>query len=230
MFISKINAKILSDYTNANSLGSKFRSNRIKPLLKMIEDVYKKKGKVAIADVGGTEEYWNIIPNHFLHYHAVKITIINLPDFLPENDHGIFTFVGADACDLSCFENNFFDIAHSNSVIEHVGDWNKKVMFANEIKRIASKYFIQTPNYWFPIEPHCMTPFFHWLPRPFRVFLVMHFQLGHWTKSKSIGQAVRVIENVQLLNNKMMKELFDDGEIKIERFFLLPKSMILIKE
>lgn len=145
----------------------------------MMQDVYKEKGRVFIADMGGAKDYWNIVPAQIFHEYNVKITIINLPRFSCENDDDVFRFVGADACDLSCFGYNSFDTARSNSVIEHVGDWNRMVKFADELKRVAPKYFVQTPNYWFPIEPHSMTPFFHWLLRPFRVWLVMNFQLCH---------------------------------------------------
>lgn len=230
MFLSKKSAKSVADYSNVNSLGSKFRARRVAPLVKMIEKVHEKKGLVSIADVGGTEKYWNIIPSHILYDNHVSITIINLPACLPEKNYDIFTFISADACNLSCFENNVFDIAHSNSVVEHVGDWDRMVSFASELKRIAPKYFIQTPNYWFPVEPHCMTLFFHWLPRPLRIWLIMNFQLGHWRQSKSIGEAVRLTESARLLNKKMMLELFNDGELIIERFLYLPKSFISIRK
>nr|WP_319491758.1 methyltransferase domain-containing protein [uncultured Desulfobacter sp.] len=134
------------------------------PLLKIIESVSNRNGHVNIIDIGGTEKYWNIVPRRFLDQFGVKITIVNLPgSSLPDN-HGPFTFVHGDGRDLSMFDTNSFDVAHSNSVVEHVGDWNKMIAFSNELRRVAKKYFIQTPNYWFPIEPHCMTPFFHWYP------------------------------------------------------------------
>jgi hypothetical protein len=230
MFLSNFLTKKIANYKDANSIGAKLRTRRIKPLLHMIEDVYKKKGRVFIADIGGTEEYWNIVPASFLQKNGVEITIINLPDFAAVKDHGLFKFISADACDLSCFDDNFFDIAHSNSVVEHVGDWIRMVKFADATKRIAQKYFVQTPNYWFPIEPHCMTLFFHWLPRPLRIWLVMNFRLGHWSKAGSVDQAVRLTESARLLNKKMLQELFKDGKISTERFLVFPKSFVITNE
>jgi hypothetical protein len=32
------------------------------------------------------------------------------------------------------------------------------VAFAEEIKRVGRRYFVQTPNKAFPLEPHVMTP------------------------------------------------------------------------
>lgn len=171
MSFSKKMALKLTNYKDGKSFGAKLRVKRIAPLLVLIKSVYEKKGRVLVADIGGTEEYWNIIPADFLENHSVEITIINLPDIQTKNAHGVFKFVAADACNLSIFKDQYFDIAHSNSVIEHVGDWSQMIKFSREIKRIAQNYFIQTPNYWFPIEPHYMTPFFHWLPKPIKIWL-----------------------------------------------------------
>ena len=104
------------------------------------------------------------------------------------------------------------------------------LQFANEISRIAEFYFVQTPNFWFPLEPHCMTPFFHWLPKPIRVWMVLHFQLGHWEKANSISEAVRSVEGARLVDKNMFQELFNDGSVLTERLFLLPKSFIAIRK
>ncbi|MFC1701446.1 class I SAM-dependent methyltransferase, partial [Pseudomonadota bacterium] len=190
MSITKLLAKTITNYTNQESLGSKSRANRIAPLLLIIEELSQKQDSVNIIDIGGTEEYWGIVPKDYLNNQKVRITIVNLPgNPLPEN-HDSFTFVHSDGCNLVEFENNSFHIAHSNSVIEHVGDWNRMIQFSNELKRVAQQYFVQTPNFWFPIEPHCMTPFFHWLPKPLRVWLVMKFSLGHWKKASTTDEAV----------------------------------------
>jgi len=227
MSITRRLAGYLSDYGNRNSLGSRLRARRIAPLLYMIDQTFERHGFVKIVDVGGTETYWNIVPREYLAERRVEIVIVNLG--APPEDGAPFRFVAADGCDLSCFEDNSFHIAHSNSVIEHVGDWSRMVRFASELSRVAEKYFVQTPNYWFPIEPHCMTPFFHWLPRPFRVWLVSRFQLGHWEKAASVDQAVRTVESARLLNRGMFRELFGGARIITERFFFLPKSLIAVR-
>lgn len=229
MSITRTLAKALSNYDSRESLGSKLRAKRIAPLLEMIEDVCKEHGLVNIIDIGGTESYWSIVPRQYIDEHNVRITIVNLPTRVMPKDHGPFTFVGADGCDLAGFGDRSFHIGHANSVVEHVGDWERMVQFAKELSRISSKYFVQTPNYWFPIEPHCMTPFFHWLPRPIRIWLVLRFQLGNWRRAATVDEAVRTVESARLLNRKMFQELFKDAQILTERFFWLPKSFVAVK-
>jgi hypothetical protein len=230
MSLSSELAKKFSNYGSQQSVGSKLRAKRIGPLLKMIEAAFNEKRSVSIIDVGGTEEYWGIISRQYLIDRDVNITIVNLPGTTISEDHGPFKFVEGDACNLVEFDDMSFDIAHSNSVVEHVGDWARMVRFAEEISRVSRNYFVQTPNYWFPIEPHCMTPFFHWLPEPIRVWLVLRFQLGHWNRAGSTTEAVTTVQSARLMNKSMFQALFKDAVVSTERFLLLSKSLIAIRD
>lgn len=220
---------IITNYQNPHSIGSKLRAKRIKPLLTMIEDTHKRKGGVNILDVGGTKEYWGILDQDLLEEKNVSITLLNLPSQNKPQDEKRYLYQEGDACNLSNFSDYSFDIVHSNSVVEHVGDWGKMLQFSKEIKRLAKNYYVQTPNFWFPIEPHCMTPIFHWLPKPIRVSLVMKFTLGHWPRQSTVSDAVHTVESARLLNYKMFKELFSEADISIEKLFFIPKSLIAIK-
>lgn len=229
MSITRKLAKWISNYDSQESAGSRFRAKRIVPLIGMIEAAFNEHGPVSIIDIGGTEQYWGIVPQGFLTEYEVTITIVNLPGAVLPDDHGPFRFVEADACDLGDFEDQSFHIAHSNSVVEHVGDWERMYQFATELSRVAQVYFVQTPNYWFPIEPHCMMPFFHWLPTPIRIWLVSRFELGHWKKADSVDEAMRIVESVRLLDRRMFQELFRDAHIRTERVLGLPKSLIALR-
>lgn len=230
MNITQLFAKHLSNYDNQNSLGSKFRLKRIAPLLEIIESVYQQHGAVNMIDVGGTRQYWHILqPEYFEHYN-ITVTLVNFPGTVTLKDESRFVFVETDGCDLGHFADNAFHIGHSNSVVEHVGDWERMIKFANEISRVSQRFFVQTPSYWFPIEPHCMTPFFHWLPKPIRVGLVLHFQLGHFQKASTVSEAVSTVESARLLDKKMFQALFQQADILTERFFFWPKSFVAIKK
>lgn len=230
MSITRTFAKWFSDYDSRKSGGSRLRARRIVPLLEMMEAVFNENGSVSIIDIGGTEQYWGIVPRQYIDEYKVSITIVNIPGTAMPADHGPFKFIEADGCDLSGFHDDSFHIAHSNSVVEHVGDWGRMVQFAGEVSRVSRKYFVQTPNYWFPVEPHCMTPFFHWFPKPTRLWLVSHFQLGHWGKATSIDEAVRTVESARLLNKKMVQGLFLDANVLTEKLFFMPKSFIAIRK
>lgn len=229
MNVSKKLANQISNYDNPNSIGSKLRSKRLLTLISMIHKIHEKYKEVNILDIGGRKNYWSILPKELLKEYKIHITIVNFTEeILPETeDH--YKFIHGDGCNLHFFENNSFHIVHSNSVIEHVGDWEHMVSFAKEAMRLAPNIFIQTPYFWFPIEPHFMCPFFHWLPRPVKISLVMHFALGNHQRYKSIGEAASTLEHYRLLDKKMLQYLFPDSLIKHERIIGITKSLTAVR-
>lgn len=88
---------------------------------------------------------------------------------------------------------------------------------------------MQTPNYWFPVEPHSVTPGFQFLPFPARLSLVRRFALGDWPRAENVDEAVRIVQSARLLNRAMMGSLFPDARLATERFLGLPKSIIAIR-
>jgi SAM-dependent methyltransferase len=64
------------------------------------------------------------------------------------------------------FADGEFDLGFSNAVVEHVegGDAGRR-RFVAELCRVAGRVFVTTPNRWFPLDPHTLLPFVHWLPR-----------------------------------------------------------------
>lgn len=219
----------ITDYHSTASIGSYFRQRRAKHIVNLIEQCFEVYHKVDIVDIGGRPSYWNIIPEAILEKNRVHITLINYSDELGEVNHPRFKSVIADGCDLHQYESQSFQLAHSNSVVEHVGNWDKVSALASEIKRLAPAYYVQTPNFWFPLEPHFMTPIFHWLPKPVQVQMISRWTLGHMNKQTSTYDAVQLIESVRLLDSTMFFSLFDDAERHKERILGLPKSLIALK-
>jgi Methyltransferase domain len=125
----------------------------------------------------------------------------------------------ADGTDLP-FGDGEFDVAFSNSVIEHVPP-ERQTRFASEVSRVADRYFVQTPNRYFPIEPHYQFPFFQFLPRRARQALNRRFTLGWQPKGEW--------EEITLLTAGDMQRLFPDAEIRRERVVGLTKSLIAVR-
>lgn len=217
----------LTDYNDPNSFGSRMRARRTGPLLALIKKVYLNKGEVRILDVGGKAQYWKSVPDGFLKDHRVSITILNLPcDLAHENAEG-FLYVAGDACDMPEYPDNSFDILHSNSTIEHVGNWNRIKAFAAETRRVAPNLFIQTPNFWFPIEPHFIKPFHHWLPKPWRARMWRWFRMGQRGKACNLDHAMQKLDDEPyLLDIPMFRFLYPDCRILRERLLFLTKSLV----
>ena len=184
---------------------------------------------VSVIDIGGRESFWQVIPRDYLLGRKVSITIVNITEE-PVTDPEIFTAVVASGTALKDVRDQQYDIAVSNSVIEHVGNLENMARFAAEVRRVAKKYYVQTPNFWFPIEPHYMCPFIHWMPLSLRVWLVRHFNIGNYLKAPSHEEAVRKVNDARLLTSRLMMSLFPDAVLHKERFALLTKSLIAIKD
>ncbi|PPU68874.1 hypothetical protein XpiCFBP4643_07720 [Xanthomonas pisi] len=127
--------------------------------------------------VGGTLAYWAQVPDAFFAQHACEVTVVNLDDSPPPAARTHPRSQWGDGCALG-YADNAFDIAHSNSVIEHVGDAARTHAFADQIRRVAAQYYVQTPNYWFPIEPHYLAPGIQFLPRAWQADLLYRLPLG----------------------------------------------------
>jgi SAM-dependent methyltransferase len=121
-------------------------------------------------------------------------------------------FVQGDARALP-FDDGTFDIAYSNSLVEHLDSADRQ-RFADEIRRVAGRYWIQTPNRYFPIEPHVLLPGFQFLPES--------AQRRLWR----LGMPRTPYERIELLSARELRELFPDAVMLRERFAGLTKSLI----
>ena len=165
---------------------------------------------VRILDVGGTADYWRALPTLY-GLPNVEIIVCNLDK--DEFDEANLKVRHGDATSLP-FVDMSFDIVHSNSVIEHVGNWSNMQAMAKEVRRLAPVYFVQTPNYWFPLEPHFRLPFVQFLPKPLHNRLRDRVWPGH---------------HIELLTARGMRSLFPDAALERERFAGLTKSLIAVR-
>ena len=204
------------------NLANKFRQKRINYFLTLLSTI--KKSPITILDIGGTDYYWLALEVD----KEVKMEITLLNPEECTNKNPLFKYVKGDGRDLSLFKENSVDIVFSNSVIEHVGTWEDQKKFANEVKRVAKRYYVQTPNYYFPFEPHFLIIGIHYLPIRLRAFLIRHFNLGWYNKRKSYSDSLKLAESIRLLKNRELKYLFPEAIINREKIIGFTKSFLVI--
>jgi hypothetical protein len=85
------------------------------------------------------------------------------------------------------FGDGSFDIGFSNAVIEHVGTREDQRRFAAEMARVCRRFFVATPNSRFPVDPHTLLPFVHWLPRGVRHRLLRLSGNGNWARESALN-------------------------------------------
>ena len=203
-----------------------FRRRRFQHFLRLVDDVVQAKGQCRVLDLGGGVSYWLGLEEAWRD-RPLHITLVNLAsEAVPDNR---FESRAGDACSLPDFADNAFDIVHSNSVIEHVGSWANKKRMAAEARRLAPRYFVQTPNFWFPIEPHFRMVGIHWLPRPWQRALVTSRARGFYPQAADLDEADRILGDAALLDAREMAALFPDGRIEREGFCGLTKSLLAIR-
>jgi len=182
--------------------------------------------RLRILDLGGYEKFWTDLAFDFSGH---DLTILNLPgEVKPAQNPGVRTVEG-DACELKQYQRGDFDVVFSNSVIEHVGSWERQQAMAAEIRRLADCYFVQTPSYWFPLEPHFHVPGFQWLPVELRTKLIQNYKLGLMPRFPDEAMARQCADGTQLLTRAQCLSLFPDSDLLSERVAGLVKSYIAVR-
>jgi len=176
-----------------------------------------------ILDVGGTQNFWEMM--EFLPGDDCHITLLNLEAPLVSLPH--FQSMAGDAREMPQFADREFDVVFSNSVIEHVGGYDDQRRMAAEIKRVGQRYFLQTPNKYFPVEPHFLIPLFHFLPARTRIWLLTHFSLGRIGRISDREMARRRVEGIRLLSKREVVQLFPEASLYEERVYGLAKSFVV---
>lgn len=137
------------------------------------------------------------------------------------------------------FTDGQFDVVFCSSVIEHVTGPKEEMRwtadgvrfeasarenqrrFADEIRRVARGYFVQTPYRYFPVESHS------WLPMPVillpRAMTVRVIRLTNrfWPKGTR--------PDFRLLNRREFQALFPEARILDEKVAGMTKSLIAVR-
>jgi hypothetical protein len=181
------------------------------------------KRPVRILDVGGTPEFWQLMGLNELD--DVRITILNLQAHRVSGS--VFESVAGDARDLGRYADRSYDVVFSNSVIEHLGPhFSDQKLMAKEIERVGQRYFVQTPNRYFPLEPHFLVPGFQFMPVWLRAWMVSTFDVGWYKRIPDKTAARREVESVSLLSKKQLRTLFPKAAIYEEKLLGITKSLV----
>jgi SAM-dependent methyltransferase len=213
--------KHFTDNTNERSVASRLRKQRFQLFVDMLN---KSPCPASVLDIGGTQKYWEVASAGLSLMNYLQITLLNIqPQFVSLPN---FTSVVGDARAMPQFANNQFNMVFSNSTIEHVGDFDSQMRMAKEVMRVGKRYYIQTPNRYFPIEPHFVFPFFQFLPVSIRVWLVRTFKLGWFPKIQEQQKAFSEVTGIRLISRHEIKMLFPNAIIFDEKYLGLTKSFV----
>ncbi|MBW4634651.1 MAG: class I SAM-dependent methyltransferase [Iphinoe sp. HA4291-MV1] len=213
--------KKIYDYRRHDSLAIKLRRKRFALFKSLLDSLPT---PIKILDVGGRIDLWQNTDLWDVVDKDIEITIINLDFEIDNSVYSNIKQVSGDARNMQQFRDKEFDVVFSNSVIEHVGSFQDQLQMSREVMRVGKRYFIQTPNLYFPIEPHFIFPFFQFLPVGLRVFLLNHFDLGWIQKIPDKEKAKEMVTGIRLLSKMELAKLFPKSNMYEEKFLGLTKS------
>jgi 2-polyprenyl-3-methyl-5-hydroxy-6-metoxy-1,4-benzoquinol methylase len=203
-------------------ISSHFRRRRGRVLLERFPQIRNYK----ICDLGGSRHFWEKLG---LDIPESNITIFNISDDETATVHE----ATKDKIEIVIYdgkripvEDRKFDLCICNSVIEHVSPQDRKQLVA-EMRRVAKRVFCQTPAYEFPIEPHFLMPFIHWLPRRIGFWLA---KISVWRvlSKPSSATITRYWWGTNLLRRSEICRFFPDEEILEERVLGFCKSYYVV--
>lgn len=176
-------------------------------------------GLESIVDFGGTPEIW-------LRVGRGKVVLLNIDE---QQVPAGFVAAKGDARKTT-FADKSFDLAFSNSTIEHVGTWEDQQAFARELQRVGKRVYCQTPARSFFFEPHYFTPFVVWCGFLLRRYWFVRYCTYYGMRWKPTREQVRDFQaHLRLLNYSEMQQLFPDCIIRRERFLGMTKAYIAIR-
>jgi len=199
-----------------------FRAERGRFLLKHFPDIRH----MRICDLGGSRHFWD---NLGLDVPRENITIFNIS----AGETGGLSGGTDDGIDFRLYDgrhipvaDNEFDLLICNSVLEHVPPDERKALGA-EMLRVAKQVFCQTPAYVFPVEPHFIMPFVHWLPRGIGYRLV---RLSPWRVLARPPEdtIMEYFYGTKLLKEAELGAILPGAAIHYERSFGLVKSYMAV--
>ena len=162
-----------------------------------------------ILDLGGTPTNWAFLSVR------PRVTLLNITPYGAALAPNMSEVLGS--ATAVPFDDLSFYIVYSNSVIEHLFSRKAQHLFADEVRRLAPRHYGQTPNYWFPVEPHCWGLGLQYLPRKLRPWGYRYLSVWGWSARPPKAVCEDWADEIRLLSAGDMRALFDDSDLWIER-------------
>jgi hypothetical protein len=175
-----------------------------------------------VLDVGGTPHLWQLMPLR------PRVTLLNQMSTPPWPLPPGFAYVQGDGCNLP-YADREYDLVFSNSVIEHVGARDRQETFAREVRRVGRGYYVQTPNRNFPIESHLWGLNVFLAPPRWRPVMLRVLTYWGWVHRPTRDGIASRLAGINLLDERLMLELFSDGTVIRERVAGLTKSLAVYR-
>jgi methyltransferase family protein len=210
-----------ADVYDRNSLSNHLRAARFRQFEELVASLPT---PLRILDVGGTNEFWE--NRGWAGRDDIQIFSLNL--VAQEQRHENIKPLAGDATNLCRFGDRSFDIAFSNSVIEHFFTFESQCRMASEMQRIGRAFWVQTPNFWFPMEPHFHVPGWQWLPERVRVSIIRRWRCGWMGPCPDPSEARNAVGHVRLLSRSELSNMFPEATLIPERFCGFVKSWTAI--
>lgn len=211
----------LADGRRPGSAADRFRQRRFIRFRQLVDALPR---PVRILDVGGTTVFWERVG--YAGHDGIEIVLLNLME--QPAPHANMTSTVGDAADLSAYGDDVFDVVVSNSVIEHLPTLELQGRMAAEVRRVGRRVYLQTPNRFFPLEPHFLFPFFGVLPMRVRAWLLQHMDLGWHPRRPDPDEALADVRSVRLMTGAELRRLFPGARFEDERFLVFTKSFIVL--
>jgi ubiquinone/menaquinone biosynthesis C-methylase UbiE len=171
----------------------------------------------SLLDVGGGTGILGEFGRIYCYFTTVHVVNLD-PQVIEEKGLEHVKCEVADGCSLP-FPDHSFDWVFSNAVIEHVGGGYRQQRFANEIRRVARKgYFVATPNWHFPLDPHTLLPFYQFLSPDWQR-MVCRFSPGY----------LRHYAPIDLLSAGNLRVLFPEATVQKIGLRHFPNNLVVYR-
>jgi SAM-dependent methyltransferase len=180
----------------------------------------------SILDVGVTSDTRQQESNYFERFYPypAQVTAVGTEDgsHLTEQYRGL-KYQSVEPGSALPFSTNQFDIVFSNAVLEHTGARSSQAAFLKEVCRVGRRFFITTPNRWFPVEHHTGLPLLHFLPRAAYRAILAKTSFRYWADEAHLN----------MLSGDALRRMLPagvKGQVETVRLFGLPSNLIAFGE